>query len=167
MDLWGICVMVVSDGSKNERIEQVAVGGRVWGEWTVTGVALNWPFSQVIVVDATHQRVQVSGEGSVHSGESVRVTNTHVTGWGAVILPCIGGCFEERESGLSNRGGGRSGDAGDETALSDKSEIFPAGFRLKGCRVGHGHLEKARFAVGWEEGRVCGWCRTDVGRARW
>jgi len=56
-------------------------------------------------------------------------------------------------------GGGHSplhsGDAGDETALSDKSVIFPAGFGLKGCRVGHGDLEEARFAVGWEEGRVC------------
>ena len=36
-----IGVTVVSDGSKNKRIEQGAVGGRVWGEWTVTGVALN------------------------------------------------------------------------------------------------------------------------------
>ena len=39
----------------------------------------------MIVDDATHQRVQVSGEGSVHSGESVRVTNNDVTGLGRSI----------------------------------------------------------------------------------
>ena len=46
-------------------------------------------------------------------------------------------------------------DVGDETALANKSVVFPAGFGLKGCRVGHGDLEEARFAVGWEEGRMC------------
>ena len=36
-----ISVTVVGDGSKDEGIEQGAVGGRVWSIWTVTGIALN------------------------------------------------------------------------------------------------------------------------------
>ena len=73
-----VSVTVVGDGSKDEGIEQGAVGGRVWSIWTVTGIALNRPFA--IVGNATCQGVQVGGEGSVHSGESVRVTDKDVTG---------------------------------------------------------------------------------------
>ena len=106
--------------------------------------------------------MQVEGEGRVYSGESVWVTNKDVTGWRAVILPYFGGCFEERESGLPNPGGGRVSDMGDKTALANKSVVFPAGCGLKNCRVGHGDLEEARLAVRWKEGRVgvCGADRT-------
>ena len=92
-----VCVRVTVVGSKNEGIEQGAVGGRVWSIWTVTGIALKRPFSLAIVGNAPCQGVQVGGEGSVHSGESVRVANEDVTGWRAVNLPYFGRGFEERE----------------------------------------------------------------------
>ena len=126
-----VSVTVVGDGSKDEGIEQGAVGGRVWSIWTVTGIALNRPFSLAIVGNATCQGVQVGGEGSVHSGESVRVANKDVTGWRAVNLPYFGRGFEERESGLPDPGGGRVSNVGDKTALANKSVVFPAGCGLK------------------------------------
>ena len=57
-----VSVPVVGDGSKDEGIEQGTVGGRVWSIWTVTGIALNRPFSLAIVGNATCQGVQVGGE---------------------------------------------------------------------------------------------------------
>ena len=61
---------------------------------TVTDVALNGPFSHVIVSDASQQRVEVGSESNLHSGGSVRVTNKDVTRERAVTLPFLGECFE-------------------------------------------------------------------------
>jgi len=88
----------------------------------------------------------------LHSEE--RVTNNDITRERGVTFPFIGGCFEGRKRGLPNPGRECPGNAGDETALPDKSAVFSAGFRPKGGRVGRDELKESRFAVKWEEIRV-------------
>jgi len=105
--------------------------------------------------DATQHRVEVGGEGSLHNGGSVRVTNKDITRKRAVTFPFVGGCFERREEGLPDPRRACSGDGDDETALPDKSVVFSASLGSKGRRVERGDLEESRFAVRWEEVRMC------------
>jgi len=76
---------------------------------------------------------KVGSESSLHSGGSVRVTNTDITRGRAVTLPFIRGCFDGREGGLPDPGREHSGDGGDETAFPNKSVVFASLRTWRSC----------------------------------
>ena len=88
--------------------------------------------------------MQVSGDWSV------RGTNKDITGARGITFPSVGGCFEGREGGIPDPKRECPSDAGDETAVPDKSVVLSAGLGPKGRGVKRGDLEYSQFGVSWE-----------------